>query len=248
MLTTPITTSHFHSRVLSLLSSHLSSLEPPNYDSIGTRANSFNTKVVTIPPLSPADTTLTPNEAISQVVGITSSWIDLCSPDPLIADISRQVLMLEVAYAAFCGVSYLIIPGPKLQRGSLHSEGLIYYSRAIQEAINIAPYIQFHIWLKIIENSEPEATEIGDLSPFARNEFLETSEDWSPKLDLFGTWDAWEIIRTTCKYYSRLVIGKKRTLNSMKLVSDMNLQLWHSPNIFQFCKFRQGGIQSPSIY
>ncbi|OKL56315.1 hypothetical protein UA08_08437 [Talaromyces atroroseus] len=207
MLTTPITTSHFHSRVLSLLSSHLASLDPPDYDAVGTRGTSYNTKAVTIPPLTPDDTPLTPNESISQVVGITSSWIDLCSPDPLIAEVSRQVLMLEVAYAAFCGISYLIIPGPKLQHGGLHSEGLIYYARAIQEALNIAPYIQFHIWLEMVDNPDLEASEMGDLAPFVRNEFLEPSEDRPAKLDLFGTWDAWEIIRTTCKHHSRLLVA-----------------------------------------
>ncbi|EED23287.1 protein methyltransferase RmtC [Talaromyces stipitatus ATCC 10500] len=225
MLTTPITNSHFHSRVLSLLSSHLSSLEPPSYDSIGTRATSLNTKAVTVPPLSPADTPLTPNEAISQVVGITSSWIDLCSPDPLIAEISRQVLMLEVAYAAFCGISYLLVPGPKLQHGNLHCEGLIYYARAIQEALTIAPYIQFHIWLKMIEISGLETTEMGDLSPFARTEFLDPSEDRSAKIDLFGAWDAWEIIRTTCKHHSRLLVA----LALPKLLPILQVQTrWYS--------------------
>jgi type II protein arginine methyltransferase len=210
MLTTPITTSHFHSRVLSLLSSHLSSLDSPDYDAVGTRGTSYNTKALTIPPLTPEDTPLTPNDAISQVVGITSSWIDLCSPDPLIADISRQVLMLEIAYAAFCGISCLIIPGPKLQHGGLHSEGVIYYARAVQEALNIAPYIQFHIWLKMVDNPELETSEMGDLAPFTRSEFLEP-EDRPAKLDLFGTWDAWEIIRTTCKHHSRLLVGKLHT-------------------------------------
>lgn len=207
MLTTPITTTHFHTRVLSLLSSHLSSLNPPDYDAVGTRGNSYNTKSVTIPPLSPEDTPLSPNEATSQLVGTTSSWIDLCSPDPVIADISRQVLMLEVAYAAFCGIGYLIIPGPKLQHGGLQSDGLIYYSRVIQEALSIAPYIQFHIWFKMIDHPDSETTNIGDLAPFARSEFLVASEEQPPKVDLFGTWDAWEIIRTTCKHHSRLLVA-----------------------------------------
>lgn len=223
MLTTPITTSHFHSRVLSLLSSHLSSIESPSYDAVGTRGTSLNTRSITVPPLSPADTHLTPNEAISQVVGITSSWIDLCSPDPLIAEISRQVLMLEVAYAAFCGISYLLISGPKLQHGNLHSEGLIYYARAIQESMNIAPYIQFHIWLGMIESSELETTQMGDLSPFARTEFLDPSEDRTTKIDLFGTWDAWEIIRTTCKHHSRLLVGKNTYLTFGKPPSNMHV-------------------------
>lgn len=220
MLTTPITTPHFHSRVLTLLSSHLSNSEPPSYDASGTMGTSQNAKVVTIPPLSPVDTPLTPNEAISQVVGVTSPWIDLCSPDPLIADISRQVLMLEVAYAAFCGVSYLIIPGPKLHHGALHSEGLIYYARAVQESLNLGPYMQIHIWMRMVDNPDLETDEMGDLAPFAREEYLLDGNDRSQKIDLFGTWDAWEVIRTVCKYHSRLFIGKDRTLFATLFLSS----------------------------
>jgi protein arginine N-methyltransferase 5 len=154
------------------------------------------------------DTSLTPDESTSQVVGITSSWIDICSPDPLIADVSRQVLMLEVAYAAFCGINYLIIPGPRLHHGAIHSEGLMYYSRAVQEALSLAPYIQIHIWMKMVDNPEAEVIAMGELAPFAREEFLAPDGDISTKIDLFGTWDAWEIIRTTCKHHSRLLIGK----------------------------------------
>src|SRR5438034_11778787 len=110
MVTTPITTPHFHSRVLTLLSSHLSKLQPPTFDRSRTLASSHNTSPLIIPPLSPGDSPLTPDESISHLVAVSSSWIDLCSPDPLIADVSRQVLMLEIAYAAFCGVSFAIIP------------------------------------------------------------------------------------------------------------------------------------------
>lgn len=182
-------------------------MNPPSHDSVGTLESSHNTKIVTVPPLSAVDTSLTPNEAISQVVGMTSPWIDLCSPDPLIADISRQILMLEVAYAAFCGISYLIIPSPKLHHGGLHSEGLLYYARAVQEALSLGPYIQIHIWLRIVDNPDADSSEMGDLAPFAREEYLTSNDERSAKLDLFGTWDAWEVIRTTCRHHSRLFVG-----------------------------------------
>ncbi|KAJ9362209.1 protein methyltransferase RmtC [Paecilomyces variotii] len=208
MLTTPVTTPHFHSRVLTLLSSHLSNSQPPSYDVSGTFETSQNTRPLTVPPLSAVDTPLTPNDSISQLMGVTSTWIDLCSPDPLIADISRQILMLEVAYAAFCGIGYLVIPGPKLHHGTLHSEGLIYYARAVQEALNLAPYIQFHIWMKMTDNSDHEVDEIGDLAPFAREEFLQDLDEGRvPKADPFGTWDAWEVIRRICKYHTRLFVA-----------------------------------------
>ena len=214
MLTTPITTPRFHSRVLTLLSSHLSNLQLPTYDSSRTLASSHNTNPLTIPPLSPDDSPLTPNESINQLVAVTSSWIDLCSQDPLIADISRQILTLEIAYAAFCGVSFVIIPGPRLQHGSLHAEGLMYYARAIQDILSVGPYIQIHIWLQMVDNPDVVADEMGDLAPFARAEFLGYVEDGRPsKVDLFGTWDAWDVVRKICKYHSRLFVGKNKNVS-----------------------------------
>lgn len=207
MMTVPITTSHFHSRVLGLLSSYLANLESPTYDAVGTMATTQNTRLMVVPPLSKADSYLTPNDATSQLVGVTSSWIDLCSPDPLIADLSRQVLMLEVAYAAFCGIGYLLIPGPKLHHGTLHSEGVIYYARAIQDALNLGPYIQFNIWQQMVDNPEVEVDTMGDLAPLARAEYLAPDEGERLKVDPFGSWDAWDSIRKSCKYHTRLFVG-----------------------------------------
>ncbi|KAL4956038.1 PRMT5 arginine-N-methyltransferase-domain-containing protein [Aspergillus filifer] len=231
MLTTPITTSHFHSRVLSLLSSHLSNSQPVSHDDSRTLMTTDNTRPLVVPQLGPADTHLTPNEAMSQLVGVTSSWIDLCSPDPLIADISRQVFMLEVAYAAFCGIGYLLIPGPKLHHNAMHSDGVIYYARAIQDAISLGPYIQFHIWMNMVDNQDLELDAMGDLAPLAREEFFEDAEIENPKIDLFGTWDAWDAIRRTCKYHSRLFVA----LILPKHLPPMCVQSrWHSEPVHLF--------------
>ncbi|CAG8125686.1 unnamed protein product [Penicillium salamii] len=225
MMTVPITTAHFHSRVLGLLSSYLTNLQPPTYDAVGTRATTANTRPLVVPSLSKADSYLTPNDATSQLVGVTSSWIDLCSPDPLIADLSRQVLMLEVAYAAFCGIGYLLIPGPKLHHGALHSEGVIYYARAVQDALNLGPYIQFHIWLQMVDNPETEVDTMGDLAPLARADFLEPGDGTPLEVDLFGTWDAWDAIRKTCKYHTRLFVA----LSMPKQLPSLFVQSrWHS--------------------
>ncbi|BDD62772.1 hypothetical protein MAP00_007734 [Monascus purpureus] len=208
MLTTPVTTPYFHSRVLSQLSSHLSSAQAPTYDASGTLATTQSTLPLTISPLSIADTHLTPNESTSQLIGVTSTWIDLGSPDPLIANISRQVLMLEVAYAAFCGIGYLLIPGPKLHHGDMHSEGLVYYARAVQDALSTAPYMQVHIWLRMLDNPDLELDEMGDLAPLARTEYLHNIDGApSGKVDPLGTWDAWDLIRRTCKYHGRLSVA-----------------------------------------
>ncbi|EGE04753.1 methyltransferase RmtC [Trichophyton equinum CBS 127.97] len=178
MLTTPITTPHFQSRVLSLLSSHLSTVHQPVQDTTGTYFTSRNSAPLKIPSFTTADTNLRPEGTNSYVVAVSSRWIDMCSPDPLIADISRQVLLLELAYAAFCGVHHAIIPGPKLHHGSSHGDGLVYYARAIQEVLTTAPYIRINIWLPVVDNPELESGPNGDISPFARPDICKAHQSY----------------------------------------------------------------------
>lgn len=209
MVTAPITTASFHTRVLSQLSSHLSNLQTAACDASGTMGTTENSRSFDISPLSRTDTHLMPDETTSHLIGVTSAWIDLCSPDPLIADISRQVLMLEVNYAAFCGLSFLLIPGPKLHHRAMHSEGLMYYARAVQDVLADAPYIHVHIWMRMVDDPTLEVDVVGDLAPLAREEFVcDSDEEPLPDLDLLGTWDAWDLIRRACKYYGRLVVGE----------------------------------------
>lgn len=205
MLTTPITTPYFHSRVLSLLSSHLLDLSQ-------SKSNPrCPPPAPIIPPLAPVDTPLTPCDTVSQLIGTTSSWIDLCSPDPLVVNISRQVLNLEVAYASFCGISNLIIPGPKLHNdGTSQVNGTAQYARAIQEVLSIGSYMNMAIHLPTDDRKETRPKEeIGDLSPFARQEFTDHMNS-DQQFEAFATWDAWNLIRDVCKYNSRLSLGKIR--------------------------------------
>lgn len=213
MLTSPITTPYFHSRVLALISSHLESGD------ISSTKNTPPTPI--IPPLTPLDTPLTPGDTVSQLIAYSSPWIDLCSPDPLISNISRQVLNIEIAYASFCGVGNVIIPGPKTySRGSVESDGLIQYARAIKEVIAIASYVQIAIHIPMYGDEETKEM-TGDLTQFARDlSFKRTKED--KEIDLFGTWDSWNLIRSVCKYHSRLFVGKKPyTVIQLPLSGDM---------------------------
>ena len=210
MVTSPITTPHFHSRVLALYATSLSEAGSKVQNSYSGVSHSRNLKSLSIPPLSPVDTYLTPDECMSQIVGVTSSWTDLCSPDPTIAGVSQEILKLEVAYAAFCGISYLLIPGPRLRRSSLHDGSLSRYARAMLDALSAGPYIQIQIWLPMIDHPENITEEIGDLAPFARSHLgTDDGDETKKKLDLFGTWTAWDVIRSMCKYHSRLCIGKQ---------------------------------------
>ena len=192
MLTAPITTSAFQQRVLALI------------DELGPGL------VPTISPLTMHDTDLGPSEMTPQLIAVVSPWIDLCSPDPVIYSISRQVLHLEMAYAAFCGVTNVIVPGPILHHGNIHGDGVAQYAYTMQEILEIGMYVQVHVRLPMMD--DPRAGDVHaseSLTTRARPEFVNLGDSSVlPKPDVFGTWDAWNIIRSTCKYNSRLFVGK----------------------------------------
>lgn len=205
MLTTPITTPHFQSRVLTLLSTCLSSRAIDSEEDI---TKTKNASPITLPPLTPLDSPLTPDESINEIIAVVSCWIDLTSPDPIIADVSRQVLKLELAYAAFCGVTYVLIPGPRLRGQGATESQVVQYARAILDALSQGPYMQLYIWLPMIDHWDDQVDEMGDLSPFARPQFMDRDEVETKRLDIFGSWEAWDMIRSICKYPSRLCVGK----------------------------------------
>ena len=202
MLTTPITTPNFHTRVLILHADHLEKLK--------NNAGSIVPPPI-IPALSAVDTSLSPGAIVTSLLGVISPWIDLCSPDPLIHGISRQVLELEVAYAAFCGLGNVIIQGPKLHQGRIQSDGLMQYALAIQDALGASNYIQVEVKLPMAYHPDADKGSAADsLAYRAREEYGGMTEGGtSRKTELYGSWDAWNMIRTVCKYNSRLFVGKK---------------------------------------
>ncbi|RMZ77666.1 hypothetical protein DV738_g4264, partial [Chaetothyriales sp. CBS 135597] len=204
MVTSPITTPHFHSRVMTLLSSALTDGSPSAALDI---AQQRNGSPVVIPPLTPADSSLTPHASVNQIVGLISPWIDLASPDPIIADLSRQVLKLELNYAAFCGLTCVLIPGPQLAGSTGNAAGLAQYARAVLDGLGQAPFIQFHIWLPMVDLPGSDRQDMGDLRLFARTAFLPHETQAALQPDLFGSWEAWDIIRSICKYSSRLFVA-----------------------------------------
>lgn len=228
MLTVPITTPYFNLRVLNLMIEY-----------IARRGSDASTLAVpTVVPLSALDTNLGPGEKVTQMLGVISPWIDLCSPDPVVYNISRQVLEMEVAYAAFCGIGNLILPCPKLHHGRNHGTGVAQYAHAVQKALEIGSFMHLSVTLPMMDNphdvveetqgslalhaqpehignTDSESDSIQDVNALlntAPEELLNArprkSVHVSSKHDYFGTWDAWNVIRTVCRYSSRLVVGK----------------------------------------
>lgn len=197
MLTSPITTPHFQARVLSTLSKHITSLAGAE------RPQDVPAPIIT--PLAPIDTPLTPGSTISQTIAYSSPWIDLCSSDPLIANVSRQVLNMEIAYASFCGIGNVVIPGPRtFSSNSTDSNGLAQYARAIQEILEIATYMQIAIHLPMYGNEEVKDL-TGDLRELAKGGVTAVEDK---EISLYETWDAWNFIRDLCRYNTRLSVGK----------------------------------------
>ena len=197
-LTIPITTTTFHERVVALVSEHYSLL---NSNSI-----SNHVPLPLISPLTPADTNLTPENSNVSRVAIVSPWMDLGSQDPIIAQISRQVFNLEVAYAAFSGVSNIVIHGP------MEGADVVQFARAIQEGLGLGPYVQLHVLLPMSGELELEYGNVTHLSELINNskdgQFEEDSEQHEP----YAQWESWNTIRTICQYSHKLSIGTECNL------------------------------------
>lgn len=159
-----------------------------------------------VPPLTLEDTTLFPEAYTSGFVAYASPWIDLCSTNPVVASISRQVLNLEVNYANFCGVRSIIIPGPREDAAQVGSgQGIAQYARAIQEALLIGTRVHLIIHLPMYR--EPGLEE--KIAQLSISKEVETEKKTKVEdIDLFSSWDSWQAIRTACDYSGRLFVGE----------------------------------------
>ncbi|KAI2622605.1 protein arginine N-methyltransferase [Xylaria nigripes] len=195
-VTTPITNTHFHDRVVKLVGETLSQINGQQ------GAGSIVDPIVAS--LTPDDTTLYPEAYTSGFVAYVSPWIDLCSPNHVIASISRQVLNLEVGYANFCGVRSIILPGPKHDTTQVASaQGIAQYARAIQEALVIGARVNLIIHLPMYR--EPGLEKKVTLLSISSE--VQDESQVPEEIDVFSTWDSWHVIRTACDYDARLFVA-----------------------------------------
>ncbi|EMC91657.1 hypothetical protein BAUCODRAFT_78806 [Baudoinia panamericana UAMH 10762] len=194
LVTLPVTNGGFQSHVLSVIEQYVTSL---------TRAP--EAKGVPLPllaPLAPDHTNLSPGEGTSSLVAFASPWIDVGSPDPLIAHISRQVLNLEVAYAAFCGISNIAIRGP------LNHASISQYGRAVLELLGVSPYLQIHLLLPVSGELEQDISdEHTHLAELVRPQYVKGTEMDEDDPNEYNSWDVWNTIRSMCNYNSKLSIA-----------------------------------------
>jgi len=160
----------------------------------------------TVPTLTNKDTSLVPSSYVLNVLAYSSPWIDLCSTDPVIASISRQALNLEVAYANFCGVRSLVIPGPR-QDGD--GRAIAQYVRAVQETFEVATRVNIIIHMPMYrEPGLEEKVKLLSEELHPRGDVAKAGSKDEDGVDLFGAWDTWHTIRSVCQYSTRLFVGK----------------------------------------
>ena len=192
-LTTPITSPVFQEKVVSLVTEH--------FDCIETSIGASSTPLPSLLPFTPEDSCITPDDGNASLVAIASPWIDLGSTDPVIRHVSRQVFNAELAYAAFCGISNILIFGP------LPDSDVVQYARAIYEGLGLGPYLNLHILLPVTGELEQDHVDGVHLSDLANETNDNDSEDLE---ETFGVWDAWNTIRAVCNYSNKLSIGKRQ--------------------------------------
>lgn len=217
MLTAPISTPDFQSKVVAQVEEHLEKLSSSDAPA--------DVPMPLLSPFTPKDTTLTPDDSNSALIAVVSSWIDLGSLDPLIANVSLQVFNLEMAYAAFCGIQHVMIHGP------LPGSNVVQYARAVSESLGMGPYIHLNVLLPMVGELEHESGDGTHLAELAKEQEIALPEEDDLE-DVFSSWDTWDTLRTMCNYDSRLSVGKQKLISlfSASIVfSFSSLFLIHPP-------------------
>jgi protein arginine N-methyltransferase 5 len=220
MLTTPISTPDFQSKVVAQVEEHVEKLSKSDAPA--------SVPMPLISPFTPNDTKLTPNDSNSALIAVVSSWIDLGSNDPLIANISLQVFNLEMAYAAFCGSQHVMLNGP------LPGSNVVQYARAVSESLGMGPYIHLNILLPMIGELEHESGDGTHLAELANEQDVALPEEDDPSEDIFSSWDTWDTLRTVCNYDSRLSVGKSNSTMSFTHPSSLGPLLRAIPSVVVF--------------
>lgn len=218
MLTAPISTPDFQSKVVAQVEEHLEKLS--SSDAPG------DVPMPLLSPFTPKDTTLTPDDSNSALIAVVSSWIDLGSLDPLIANVSLQVFNLEMAYAAFCGIQHVMIHGP------LPGSNVVQYARAVSESLGMGPYIHLNVLLPMVGELEHESGDGTHLAELAKEQEIALPEEDDLE-DVFSSWDTWDTLRTMCNYDSRLSVGKQKliSLSSASIVFSFSCLFLIHPSL-----------------
>lgn len=133
---------------------------------------------VLVPQPADDDLAFPPDSKIAaSTVALAAPWAELDSRNDVVADASLQVLQHEVTYARFCGISFVVIPGP---RRRTH---ISRYAHAVAGLLRSAPNLKLLVHTPCTE---------------------EFSADGQPPQDLLSIWQVWDAVRSICDYPENL--------------------------------------------
>ncbi|EPY54252.1 type II protein arginine N-methyltransferase Skb1 [Schizosaccharomyces cryophilus OY26] len=179
-----------------------------------------------------------PEEHVNKVIGLTSEWIELDSNDALIAQRSEEILMKEVSFASYCGLSSVLCNGPK------NSDNIMQYARSILTLLNSSFNISLIIQLPI-ENGHEDFFDSWKMWNTIRTSCdynprlqiaLELPPSCSPPIELVNRWYAEPIsmVSISCMAFvpnpaGYPVLGRKlRAIFSLYIRLNPKVFLWDS--------------------
>ncbi|OWB83458.1 hypothetical protein B5S33_g2088 [[Candida] boidinii] len=146
----------------------------------------------------------------NKLIGITSSWIELDSEDPLINEFSLQVITNEINYSTFLGIEDILISPPN----SLNN--LLIYSNNLNSLLSKFPTIKISIPLPFCETnisnnnlSNLETRTVSLNNTYSVNTLANNGDNINKNddIDYLSTWEIWNKIRISCNYNQNLYVS-----------------------------------------
>lgn len=139
-------------------------------------------------------------------IAVASPWIDLASPDPVISNVSRQVLNLELAYTSFCGIHNVLVQAPVVTSSQSNSIQMTQFARAILEVLSSGYRLNLFLVFPISPGKGKRTEDASHLSRFSQILESESNSNLTD-LDPWAPWEAWDLVRSICRYNPRLSVG-----------------------------------------
>lgn len=116
------------------------------------------------------------------------------------------MLKLEIAYAAFCGITNIVIASPATGKDAIK------FAFAIRHSLTLSPHVQLHILVSFDSRCQVgEDEEHGSTLTTSIHDY-NCANSVSQEKPQLSSWIFWNTIRSVCKYSSRLSVGKRGVL------------------------------------
>ncbi|KAG8908002.1 methyltransferase protein [Tulasnella sp. 403] len=135
-------------------------------------------------------------EEADGIIGLASEWLQLDSPNEEVRQDAELALRQELAYASYLNIATVILPPPRNRQYAAD------YARAVNACFhNIPPVLNPYLQLSI-------RIPLRDPRRFTADDRLELSGNVSGNSDddVAEMWGMWDLIRTVCRYNTRLTV------------------------------------------